>query len=88
MDEIDKLNEKLINLKMQYADILTKYHNLEKDKDDLNNEIFDLNIKEAENIKKFNNEINKFQHELTQKDTENEKKIKDMQKIIDRQELK
>jgi predicted nucleic acid-binding Zn-ribbon protein len=64
MQEIDNLNDKLINLKMQYADILTKYHSLEKDKDDLNNEIFNMNIKDAENIKNFNDEINKFQHEL------------------------
>lgn len=88
MEEIDNFNEKLINLKMQYADILTKYHNLEKEKDDLNNEIFNMNIKEGENAKKFNDEVNKLQHELSEKDLENDKKIQDMQKIIDRQELK
>jgi hypothetical protein len=88
MEEIDNLNEKLINLKMQYADILTKYHHLEKEKDDLNNEIFNRNILEGENVKKFNDEINRFKHELLQKDLENEKKINDMQKIIDRQEVK
>jgi len=87
LEEIDRLNEKLLDLKIQYADILTKYHSLENDKDDLKNEIFNMNIKEAENIKKFNDEINKFQHELSQKDLENANKIKDMQKIIDRQEL-